>query len=105
MRRGGLWFWAWRGRVLCSSSLCLLRSVEELRALSGKKFLLDLHLPELLVFPPQTDFHDNLLYTSGHIILQDKVGGPGGGGKPPTRGGGRALPAHQGPCVKAEQKL
>ncbi|NXL53372.1 NSUN5 methyltransferase, partial [Podilymbus podiceps] len=48
-------------------------SVEELRGLSGKKFLLDLHLPELLVFPPQTDFHDNLLYTSGHIILQDKA--------------------------------
>ncbi|NXS98596.1 NSUN5 methyltransferase, partial [Jacana jacana] len=48
-------------------------NVEELRALSGKKFLLDLHLPELLVFPPQTDFHDNLLYTSGHIILQDKA--------------------------------
>ncbi|NXQ93206.1 NSUN5 methyltransferase, partial [Sagittarius serpentarius] len=48
-------------------------SVEELRALSGKKFLLDLHLPELLVFPPQSDFHDNLLYTSGHIILQDKA--------------------------------
>ncbi|XP_050764859.1 28S rRNA (cytosine-C(5))-methyltransferase [Gymnogyps californianus] len=47
--------------------------VEELRALSGKKFVLDLHLPELLVFPPQTDFHDNLLYTSGHIILQDKA--------------------------------
>ncbi|NXX59448.1 NSUN5 methyltransferase, partial [Scopus umbretta] len=48
-------------------------SVEELRALSGKQFLLDLHLPELLVFPPQTDFHDNLLYTSGRIILQDKA--------------------------------
>ncbi|KAM9615537.1 28S rRNA (cytosine-C(5))-methyltransferase [Morphnus guianensis] len=48
-------------------------SVEELRALSGKKFLLDLHLPELLVFPPETDFHDNLLYASGHIILQDKA--------------------------------
>ncbi|NXP73724.1 NSUN5 methyltransferase, partial [Ramphastos sulfuratus] len=48
-------------------------SVDELRALSGKKFALDLHLPELLVFPPQTDFHDNLLYTSGHIILQDKA--------------------------------
>ncbi|XP_010022572.1 PREDICTED: probable 28S rRNA (cytosine-C(5))-methyltransferase, partial [Nestor notabilis] len=47
--------------------------VEDLRALSGKKFLLDLHLPELLVFPPHTDFHDNLLYTSGHIILQDKA--------------------------------
>ncbi|NWU73319.1 NSUN5 methyltransferase, partial [Pterocles burchelli] len=48
-------------------------SMEDLRAISGKKFLLDLHLPELLVFPPQTDFHDNLLYTSGHIILQDKA--------------------------------
>ncbi|XP_064324102.1 28S rRNA (cytosine-C(5))-methyltransferase isoform X1 [Phalacrocorax carbo] len=48
-------------------------SVEELRALSGKKFLSDLHLPELLAFPPQMDFHDNLLYTSGHIILQDKA--------------------------------
>ncbi|KAM4760053.1 28S rRNA (cytosine-C(5))-methyltransferase isoform 1-T1 [Cyanocitta cristata] len=48
-------------------------SVEELKALSGKKFLLDLHLPELLVFPAQTDLHDNLLYTSGHIILQDKA--------------------------------
>ncbi|NWI95991.1 NSUN5 methyltransferase, partial [Pitta sordida] len=47
--------------------------VEELRALSGKKFLLDVHLPELLVFPPQTDLHDNLLYTSGRIILQDKA--------------------------------
>ncbi|XP_068010588.1 28S rRNA (cytosine-C(5))-methyltransferase isoform X1 [Melanerpes formicivorus] len=48
-------------------------SVEELRALSGKKFVLDLHLPELLVFPAQTDFHDNFLYTSGHVILQDKA--------------------------------
>ncbi|NWR81017.1 NSUN5 methyltransferase, partial [Centropus unirufus] len=48
-------------------------SMQDLRGLAGKKFLLDLHLPELLVFPPQTDFHDNLLYTSGHIILQDKA--------------------------------
>ncbi|XP_027560773.1 probable 28S rRNA (cytosine-C(5))-methyltransferase [Neopelma chrysocephalum] len=48
-------------------------SLEELKALSGKKFLLDPHLPELLVFPLQTDLHDNLLYTSGHIILQDKA--------------------------------
>eukprot|EP00076_Gallus_gallus_P046821 XP_415710.4 probable 28S rRNA (cytosine-C(5))-methyltransferase [Gallus gallus] len=48
-------------------------SVEELKTLSGKKFMLDLHLPELLVFPPQTDFHDSRLYTSGHIILQDKA--------------------------------
>ncbi|KFP07118.1 Putative methyltransferase NSUN5, partial [Calypte anna] len=48
-------------------------SMEELRAISKKKFASDLHLPELLVFPSQTDFHNNLLYTSGHIILQDKA--------------------------------
>ncbi|KAJ6655682.1 hypothetical protein lerEdw1_004735 [Lerista edwardsae] len=48
-------------------------SLEDVRSLSGKRFLLDPHLPELLVFPPQTDFHENQLYTAGHIILQDKA--------------------------------
>ncbi|XP_071621200.1 28S rRNA (cytosine-C(5))-methyltransferase [Heliangelus exortis] len=48
-------------------------SMEDLRAISKKKFTSDLHLPDLLVFPSQTDFHDNVLYTSGHIILQDKA--------------------------------
>nr|XP_042713648.1 28S rRNA (cytosine-C(5))-methyltransferase isoform X2 [Chrysemys picta bellii] len=47
--------------------------MEELSSLSGKQFLLDPHLPELLVFPPQTDFHENRLYIAGHIILQDKA--------------------------------
>ncbi|KAM9118005.1 28S rRNA (cytosine-C(5))-methyltransferase [Pangshura tecta] len=47
--------------------------MEELSSLSGKQFLLDPHLPELLVFPPQTDFHENRLYVAGHIILQDKA--------------------------------
>lgn len=80
---------------LCSSSVCV-GSVEELKILSGKKFLLDLHLPELLVFPPQTDFHDNRLYMSGHIILQDKVGSWGTGGcgtgvKTTGRSGGSAF--------------
>ncbi|XP_070788230.1 28S rRNA (cytosine-C(5))-methyltransferase isoform X1 [Pituophis catenifer annectens] len=41
--------------------------------LSRKKFLLDLHLPDLLIFPPQTDLHENQLYQAGHIILQDKA--------------------------------
>lgn len=41
--------------------------------MTGKRFLLDPHLPELLVFPPQTDLHENQLYVAGHIILQDKV--------------------------------
>ncbi|XP_037833139.1 probable 28S rRNA (cytosine-C(5))-methyltransferase isoform X2 [Kryptolebias marmoratus] len=41
--------------------------------LKGKKFVRDLHLPELLAFPPKTDFHDHFLYKAGHIILQDKA--------------------------------
>ncbi|XP_066492598.1 28S rRNA (cytosine-C(5))-methyltransferase [Tiliqua scincoides] len=48
-------------------------SLEEVRSLSGKRFLLDPHLPELLVFPPQMDLHENQLYLAGHIILQDKA--------------------------------
>lgn len=41
--------------------------------LKDKDFVLDMHLPELLVFPPGTDFHDHFLYKQGHIILQDKA--------------------------------
>jgi 16S rRNA C967 or C1407 C5-methylase (RsmB/RsmF family) len=33
----------------------------------------DLHVPNLLVFPPNTAFQDDDLYTSGKIILQDKA--------------------------------
>ncbi|XP_056414625.1 28S rRNA (cytosine-C(5))-methyltransferase [Hyla sarda] len=40
---------------------------------SGKKFLQDLHIPNLLVFSPKTDFHKDSLYTAGHLILQDKA--------------------------------
>ena len=36
-------------------------------------FLLDPLLPELLVFPAQTDLHDHPLYQAGHLILQDKA--------------------------------
>ncbi|XP_069802041.1 28S rRNA (cytosine-C(5))-methyltransferase isoform X2 [Dendropsophus ebraccatus] len=52
------------------------RSFEELVDFgqkSGKKFLQDLHIPNLLVFPPSTDFHKDSLYTAGHLILQDKA--------------------------------
>ena len=56
-------------------------SLEDLRALKGKCFLLDPLLPELLVFPAGTDLHDHPLYQAGHLILQDKVGKVGGKGK------------------------
>uniref|UniRef100_A0A3P8T1G2 NOP2/Sun RNA methyltransferase 5 n=1 Tax=Amphiprion percula TaxID=161767 RepID=A0A3P8T1G2_AMPPE len=42
-------------------------------SLKDRHFVRDLHLPELLVFPPKTDFHDHFLYKAGHIILQDKA--------------------------------
>ncbi|KAB0350304.1 hypothetical protein FD754_015161 [Muntiacus muntjak] len=48
-------------------------SLEDIRALKGKCFLLDALLPELLVFPAQTDLHDHPLYQAGHLILQDKA--------------------------------
>lgn len=35
-----------------------------------KTFCVDSNIPELLLFPPNTDFHDNELYTGGKIILQ-----------------------------------
>ncbi|KAG8002815.1 putative 28S rRNA (cytosine-C(5))-methyltransferase [Nibea albiflora] len=41
--------------------------------LKGKDFVKDMHLPELLVFSPKTDFHEHFLYKAGHIILQDKA--------------------------------
>ncbi|XP_045913587.1 probable 28S rRNA (cytosine-C(5))-methyltransferase [Micropterus dolomieu] len=41
--------------------------------LKGRHFVRDMHLPELLVFSPKTDFHDHFLYKAGHIILQDKA--------------------------------
>ncbi|XP_071331756.1 28S rRNA (cytosine-C(5))-methyltransferase isoform X1 [Trachinotus anak] len=41
--------------------------------LKEKDFVMDLHLLELLVFSPKTDFHNHFLYRAGHIILQDKA--------------------------------
>lgn len=39
----------------------------------GKVFALDRDLPDLLAFPPLTDFHDHALLLAGHIVLQDKA--------------------------------
>ncbi|XP_008846591.1 probable 28S rRNA (cytosine-C(5))-methyltransferase isoform X1 [Nannospalax galili] len=47
--------------------------LEDLQALKGQHFLLDPLLPELLVFPAQTDLHEHPLYRAGHLILQDKA--------------------------------
>lgn len=39
----------------------------------GKVFARDRDLPDLLAFPPLTDFHDHALLLAGHIVLQDKA--------------------------------
>ena len=49
-----------------------------LRRLKGKQFAVDIHIAELLVFPPGTVLHLHPLYQSGSVILQDKVGPPQG---------------------------
>ena len=33
----------------------------------------DLHVPNLLIFPPSTDLHENPLFLNGTLILQDKA--------------------------------
>ncbi|KAJ1678972.1 hypothetical protein EV182_002986, partial [Spiromyces aspiralis] len=39
----------------------------------ARAFMVDEHLPDLLVFPPSADLHDHALYINGSIILQDKA--------------------------------
>jgi 25S rRNA (cytosine2278-C5)-methyltransferase len=44
-----------------------------LSLLCSKGFATDDHIPDLLLFPPQCQFHDDPSYKSGKIILQDKA--------------------------------
>lgn len=40
---------------------------------STKAFAQDAHIPNLLLFPPHTTFHDDAAYKAGKLILQDKA--------------------------------
>jgi putative methyltransferase len=42
-------------------------------SLGPEEFMIDLHVPYLLIFPPKTEFHKHPAYKNGSIILQDKV--------------------------------
>lgn len=44
-----------------------------LSGLTKPYFIQDLHIPEVLVFPSSTSFHQHPGYHSGELILQDKV--------------------------------
>ncbi|ESO84385.1 hypothetical protein LOTGIDRAFT_132294 [Lottia gigantea] len=46
---------------------------EALKNLNEEEFVEDPDIPNLLVFPPRTDFHSHYLNQSGAIILQDKA--------------------------------
>lgn len=45
----------------------------ELNGTDGKHFKKDEHIPDLLVFPPDVDFHAHELVVSGQAVLQDKA--------------------------------
>lgn len=44
--------------------------------LQQEEFMNDIHIKELLLFPPNTQFYQHDLYKTGHILLQDKVNNP-----------------------------
>ncbi|KAG5333971.1 NSUN5 methyltransferase, partial [Acromyrmex charruanus] len=47
--------------------------LQSLSQLSEPYFIQDLHIPEMLAFPPSTIFHNHEGYRSGKLILQDKA--------------------------------
>ncbi|XP_044265060.1 28S rRNA (cytosine-C(5))-methyltransferase [Tribolium madens] len=41
--------------------------------LDSNEFMIDFHIPYLLIFPPKTEFYQHAAYKNGSIILQDKA--------------------------------
>ena len=39
----------------------------------SKGFAKDEHIPDLLLFPPDVQFNEDPMYTTGKLILQDKA--------------------------------
>ncbi|EFA10277.1 28S rRNA (cytosine-C(5))-methyltransferase [Tribolium castaneum] len=47
--------------------------LEAVSNLGSNEFMVDLHIPYLLIFPPKTEFYQHAAYKNGSIILQDKA--------------------------------
>ncbi|TRY63701.1 hypothetical protein TCAL_03610 [Tigriopus californicus] len=47
--------------------------LSRVRDLQPGQFILDYHIPDLLVFAPGSQFHDHPLYRAGVLLLQDKA--------------------------------
>ncbi|RLU24999.1 hypothetical protein DMN91_003091 [Ooceraea biroi] len=61
------------GWQLLSRSATYSSYLLSLSRLSEPYFIQDLHIPEVLVFPPSTSFHEHPGYLKGMLILQDKA--------------------------------
>ncbi|XP_076291022.1 nop2/Sun-like domain containing protein 5 [Lasioglossum baleicum] len=60
----------WSLQSRCSNYAAHLTAVKNL---TEPNFIQDFHIPELLIFPPNTTFHDHAGYQNGEIVLQDKA--------------------------------
>ncbi|KAK9891044.1 hypothetical protein WA026_013372 [Henosepilachna vigintioctopunctata] len=47
--------------------------LEKLSNLESNEFMIDIHIPELLIFPPKTEFYNHEAYKSKMVVLQDKA--------------------------------
>lgn len=47
--------------------------LQKISSLEESEFMVDIHIPNLLIFPPKTEFHNHPAYNKGSILLQDKV--------------------------------
>lgn len=47
--------------------------LKKISILEEGEFIVDIHIPDLLIFPPRTEFHNHPAYQKGSILLQDKV--------------------------------
>nr|XP_023030251.1 probable 28S rRNA (cytosine-C(5))-methyltransferase [Leptinotarsa decemlineata] len=47
--------------------------LNKISSLNEDEFLVDIHIPNLLIFPPKTQFYNHPAYKNGSIILQDKA--------------------------------
>lgn len=56
-----------------SPGLSYLNFLEKVSNLGVEEFIVDFHIPSLLIFPPKTQFYKHDAYLNGSIILQDKV--------------------------------
>ncbi|XP_078046703.1 nop2/Sun-like domain containing protein 5 [Augochlora pura] len=60
----------WSFLPKCSDYTTHLTYVKNLKQ---PNFLQDFHIPELLIFPANTTFHDHIGYRNGEFVLQDKA--------------------------------